>query len=93
MTTREAYRIVKDQLSECGIVVEDNEALDIIYAALKEQSERTIGCDYCNDPDIMYGAVSFPRTTDGHVDVKKMEATEANFCPICGKKLVQEAVR
>ncbi len=55
--------------------------------ALREKAERDKGCEYCNDPDMEYGAVSFPRTENGKVSVMDMEAVAANYCPICGGQL------
>lgn len=63
------------------------EILDMAIAALREKQAREKGCEYCNDPDTEYGAISFPRTETGEVDINKVEAVEAGFCPMCGREL------
>ena len=56
-------------------------------SALRERIERAKGCEYCNDPDTEYGAISFPRTETGEFDIDKVEAVEAYFFPNCGREL------
>ena len=62
-------------------------ACDLALEALREKQERSKGCEYCNDPNTTYGAISFPKTESGKIDISKIEAVEAFFCPMCGKLL------
>jgi hypothetical protein len=64
------------------------EILDMAIAALREQAERSKGCDYCLStwPD---------RAADGFSDIwhkNKLSVgygiyREIKFCPMCGKRL------
>ena len=65
------------------------EILSMAIAALREKQEREKGCEYCNDPDTEYGAISLPRTASGEVDINQVEAVEACFCPMCGRELTE----
>ena len=63
------------------------ESVELALSALREQAERNKGCECCNDPGLMYGAISFPLTENGKIDFDKVEAIAACFCPNCGKPL------
>ena len=75
---------IQERVDKQNAEMERNE---LALSALRAQQEREKGCEYCNDPDTEYGAISFPRTASGKVDIDKVEAVEAYFCPNCGRAL------
>ena len=88
--TMDAMLIAEDESDSAEFIERARQSFEIekyIYDAVKAQAEHENGCEKCNDPDMEYGAVSFPRTSDGDISIKDMKATEANFCPNCGRKL------
>ena len=101
MTREEAINILNEwvgigQLGEsCSLHFEADlddvdDALEMAISALKEQEERSEGCDYCNElhpaRDCIIGNVERMLVGRSFADAYVQER-EVKFCPICGRRL------
>lgn len=89
MTREEAINALRCLITMPGFTA--NEALDMAIAALREQEERSKGCEYCGDPSPHSDCV-----VDGNIEQMLVGRSFADayvytrrikFCPMCGRRL------
>ena len=77
----------------------DNAVCATALTALREQAERSKGCEYClQGEDLAYGLDSMQRTGRIYIDgnlltadlYSESMAVAVCYCPICGKRLEVE---
>ena len=73
--------------------------IELALAAMREQQERTSGCEYCNDGEAMaYKQDSLRRAGYIYLDgnlltadlFSESMAVAVCYCPMCGKKLRED---
>lgn len=95
MTREEAIHRIKDHMVHHGIGRFPHillaEAMKMAISALREQEERSKGCEYCARRK------SLPIRNDlGHLWIENgklnnlYDECKINFCPMCGRKLEVE---
>lgn len=95
MTREEAIKRLEtcDECGDCLTCAEHDEALDMAIAALREQEERSKGCEWCESLDkknkdfkcgdiLARGVVEHTFWGDG-----RWYMQEPKFCPMCGRRL------
>ena len=77
----------------------ERQAAQLALTALREQAERSEGCEYClQGEDLAYGLDSMQRTGRIYIDgnlltadlYSESMAVAVRFCPVCGRRLEVE---
>lgn len=86
MTREEAIWRLENCLdcTDCFTCGSHDDALVLAVAALREQEERSKGCDFCNERNVAVMSASI-LTFD-----LKNHGCMCRFCPMCGRKLEVE---
>ena len=98
MTREEAIRRIKDHMAHHGIGryphIHLAEAMEMAIAALREQEERSKGCDFCREDNEGYYRMlgTFYLTNPFHkgeyyLNGGGRKPQKIAFCPMCGRKL------
>ena len=62
-------------------------SLDMAISALREQEERSKGCDFCKGAKYIYGELSASGHVDDDHDFVCEQYGDLPICPICGRRL------
>ena len=100
MTREEAIKILEEYPCStgevdgdtCAVVFdagldETEAALDMAIAALREQEERSNGCDFCKGAKYIYGELSASGHVDDDHDFVHEQYGDLPICPMCGRRL------
>lgn len=63
------------------------EALDMAISALREQEERSKGCEFCKGAKYIYGELSASGHVDDDHDFVHEQYGDLPICPMCGRRL------
>jgi hypothetical protein len=64
-----------------------NKALDMAISALREQEERSKGCEFCKGAKYIYGELSASGHVDADHDFVHEQYGDLPICPMCGRRL------
>ena len=98
MTREEAIERLEDTFEGWNMWVMDNdspaskmsEALGMAISALREQEERSKGCEYCDDPHPARTCIvgNMEQVLVGtSFSIAQVWTRELKFCPMCGRRL------
>ena len=99
MTREEAIKVLQTEIAcvkrqdcariecaKCDLVLEESAILtayDMAIAALREQEERSKGCEYCNGlPELQRECFTMPNASKQDYDIVTIR-----YCPMCGRRL------
>ena len=99
MTREEAIKRLSKYIHNSCYTIEHQEACAMAISALREQDERSKGCEYCTDSKNIY-EIKSPLHDSYNTYVYISEdalivdigchsygASKIKFCPMCGRKL------
>lgn len=63
------------------------EALEMAISALREQEERSKGCEFCKGAKYIYGELFASGHVDSDHDFVHGHYGDLSICPVCGRRL------
>lgn len=87
MTNEEAIERLSPYVDNECYTAEHQEACRMAISALREQEERSKGCEFCKGAKYIYGELSASGHFDGNHDFVNEQYGDLPICPMCGRRL------
>ena len=86
--TREEMLQLLESIKFCDVdEVKKIKAMNMAISALREQEERSKGCEFCKGAKYIYGELSASGYVDSDHDFVHEQYGDLSICPMCGRRL------